>query len=132
MPFLVVATVWLVAVGCRHGAPPLNVTCPTVTWRSVRTPDGQVGLCLPPDFHPIDSARWWARGEPIDSNYASFSLDILDSAQAAVEWGSPVRPRSFRDPVDSTRLHAVFAESVATRTLAVDGRSIQDETAPLS
>jgi hypothetical protein len=132
MRFLLVATVWLVALTCRHSAPPPNATCPAVTWRSIRTPNGKIALCLPPDFRPVDSAQWWARGNPIDPHFAFFSLDILDSAQAAHEWGSPVRPRRLRDPVDSTQLHAVFAESVAIHTLAVDGRSIVVEIARLS
>jgi hypothetical protein len=67
-----------------------------------------------------------------DSGFAFFSLDILDSALATFEWGSPVRPRSFRDPVDSTRLEVVIPESVAIRTLSVDGYLVQVETALLT
>lgn len=128
----------LVAVGClgmldcRQPAPPVIATCPTMTWQSISTSRGRVGLCLPPHFRVLDSAGWWARGRATDSDFATLSIDIFDSAKAADEWGSHVRPRSLRDPVDSTELEAVFAESVATRSLTVDGKSIEVETARLS
>lgn len=126
--FAIAATL-VIAAACRSGSPTLPVACPDSTWRTTHTPNGRVALCLPPRFRTVDSTRRWARSEPVDSDFVSFSFAVLDSTEAVDEWGSPPRSRKLGDAVDTTKLHAVVADSVMITRTMVDGRGIDVETA---
>ena len=122
----------LLAAACRRDTPAVAATCQDPAWQPARVADSGVALCLPPRFRAVDPARRWARGEPGDSDFASLSVAVLDSAEAVSEWGAPPRPGTLRDPVDTTRLHAVRAESVTVGLMPVDGKNIEVETARIS
>ena len=128
-------TLVLVAVaalaGCTKERSAPDLAC-DVAWRAMRTPDGAVALCVAPGYAAVGDSARWARGQPHDSTYAWLSVRVVDPAEAANEWGSPPRPPSFREPVDTMMLHVLRAESVSVHREHVDGVTVEVETARVS
>jgi hypothetical protein len=99
--------------------------------------DSSFGLCLPAGFerlHPDASpgADAWRRGTPEASGYAWLTVQVLDSAAAAGEWGVPPTPPSFRDRSAPGMVDATSAESVGVHRTMVGGRAVDIESALLT
>lgn len=123
-------SLWLVAACTRpaddHDS--LAVGCSSVQWQRTATRDSAASICLPSDFER-SSRSGWHRGSVDDSAYAFISLVVLDSVEAAQVWGTPPRPPGFRDAYDSTVLHAVRHDSVASHMRSIDRRAVEIQTA---
>jgi hypothetical protein len=122
----------LVFLACSDAPRPIpTASCATVAWRSAPAADSTVALCAPAGFRAARVRARWVRGRVTDSAYAWLSVALLDSAAAAAEWGTGPLP-SFTRPVDTTRLHALRAESVATSREHIAGQDVSVETARVS
>ena len=136
MQRLVSLLVCVAPVACRGQPPARALACPSGAWRPVATPDSAAAFCLAPGYAPVPGSLGvgmrWARGAPGDSGYAFLSVDVLDSAAAALEWGTPPRPKPFGVPRDSTALHALAAESVTVHRERIDRWDVEVETAFIS
>ena len=126
----------VVPAACRVQPHIRALACPSGAWRSVTTPDSAATFCLAPDYAPVagslGAGMRWARGSLGDSSYAFLTVDVLDSSAAALEWGSPPRPKPFRAQRDSTVLHAIAAESVVVHRDHVDRWDVDVETGLIS
>lgn len=123
-------------VACRGQPHPLALACPSSAWRPVATPDNAALFCLAPGYAPVPGSLGvgmrWARGTPRDSSYAFLTVAVLDSAAAALEWGTPPSPKPFGDPRDSAVLHALTTESLTVHREHVDRWDVDVETAVIS
>ena len=128
-----VAPLWLVAACARPSDARILLTagCASVRWHRTVTSDSAASICLPPEFER-SSPRAWHRGSVDDSAYAFISLAVLDSVAATREWGTPPRPPGFTAAYDSTILHAVRHDSVASQVHTIDGHVVTVETARAS
>ena len=118
----------LVVAACEAASPAQRLACGEAAWRPMLTSDGAVALCIAPGYAPQGDSARWARGSVGDTAYAWLSVRVLDSAEAALEWGTPPHPASFRAPYDSTVLHAIRPESVVVRRERLDGAAVEVET----
>jgi len=102
MQRLVSLLVYVAPVACRGQPPARALAGPSGAWRPVATPDSAAAFCLAPGYAPVPGSLGvgigWARGAPGDSDYAFLSVDVLDSAAAALKWGTPPRPKPFGVP----------------------------------
>ena len=97
------------------------------------TVDSIAAICLLPEFARLgDGQDAWVRGRVSDPGYAWIDLSVLDSAEAAHEWGVPPVPRSFREPDPPDVIHAFSADSVTVHAEHIDGRRVELETGLVS
>jgi hypothetical protein len=128
-----VAPLWLVAACAPSSDARVSLVagCASTRWQRTATSDSAASICLPSDFERF-SPRAWRRGSVSDTAYAFLSLAVFDSAAAAREWGTPPRPPGFAAAYDSTILHAVRHDSVASQVRTIDGSVVTVETARAS
>jgi hypothetical protein len=130
-PCFVGAALGLLA--CRaSNAPAITLHCPPATTATV-TRDSSAGLCLPAEFQrhrpDVDIGRdAWTRGAPGAGSYAYLSLHVLDSAEAAHEWGVPPRPRPLRESDGPDAVDGVTTDSVVSHRTNIGGRAVDVET----
>ena len=117
---------------CEAASPAQRLACRDAAWRPMLTPDGTVALCVAPGYVPRGDSARWERGGVGDTTYAWLSVRVLDSTEAAEEWGTPPHPTNFRAPYDSTVIHALSAESVVVRRERLDGAAVEVEAARIS
>jgi hypothetical protein len=95
--------------------------------------DSSSALCAASGYDLAgDTGRRWARGAPGDTGYAWLSITVLDTADAADEWGQPSAPGSFQRADPPGTLHALRAESVSVHREVIQTAIVEVETARVS
>lgn len=126
MRVLMLLALLIPVAACRSREP---IACNAAERSPAFSRDSTVALCAFPGYRLATSTgRLWARGSPTDSSYAWLTVAVLDSSEAASEWGTPPRPGSLRSSEPPTTIHRLTAESVAVHPETVDGRSVRVET----
>jgi hypothetical protein len=134
-PWLVGAALSFLA--CRpSSAPAVTLHCPPATISTVAR-DSSAGLCLPAGFQrlrpDVDIGRdAWKRGAPGAVSYAWISIHVLDSVEAAREWGVPPRPRPLRESDEPDAVDRVTTDSVVSHRTNIGGRAVDVETGLLT
>ena len=135
MRHLALFVVLLGAAACQKGGTVAGVSCSEPGWSSATTPDSSAVFCIAPGdrtVRPAVGGARWVHGAPNHPHYAYFTIAVLDSAAAALEWGTPPQPKPLGGRRVSQLADAVVAESIVTRREQIDGRYVDVETALIS